>query len=527
MDAFEKHLADYIDTCRSIFNKYRDRSTKVVWLPTSSPQEVYDESTFRNAVDTAEDTPEFEAVVEIVNRELLLDDLDRLEKVERKRRKREQERMQKKGKTQDFPEIDRWRIGTARLATKRFFRNTGSYLKLWCGLEVELSSLVEIAVNKTTGSKPEFIQMLVFDGFALFDDKRPLNHVQLPVGEFRLYSEKELESMFMLPQTRWHDRFDLDAPKRIALWYVLTVRESEPYRGRVGIWFKDMMVSPFGFDTIGKTKEANVELIGPIYLCLGDSANLAEEIELRTNVFDAVPVLSRRRNEYLPWDSYDEAGNEQPRSSIKRIGKDGIILRRVFDMWIMVNKLAQEGFLRFPTETYVRAVMNWQAQASRSDQVFVDLVTAIESVLTPGSRLELGYKTAIRGASLLAHSAKERSKALDLLDRFYKTRSVIVHEGHSGGRDTQRFIDYALLEMARHILLRYIFALHLGLQGDLSDWGLSDGRLLSSTDKRPATINRILDAFVIDPNLTSLLEAKLQEQGLFEKQHWKSDLISL
>ena len=81
--------------------------------------------------------------------------------------------------------------------------------------------------------------------------------------------------------------------------------------------------------------------------------------------------------------------------------------------------------MRYPTETYVRALMNRHRGDTSIMEIFVGLVTVLESVLIPESGgTELGYKTAIRGASLLAHDPKERSKAFQFLSRFYKAKII-------------------------------------------------------------------------------------------------------
>ena len=266
-------------------------------------------------------------------------------------------------------------------------------------------------------------------------------------------------------------------------------------------------------------KEGDIGIIGPVFLCIGEDANLAVEIRLRTNIFEYFPIYQKVRNDYLPWDSHDEEGEPQPRTFIKDIGEDGNKLRKIFKIWQKINGLDANGHLRYPTEAYVRSVMNLHTSWESLMETFVGFVTVIESLLTPGSRQELTYKTAVRGAALLSSDSEQRIKLFQILDEFYKTRSQIVHEGRTDKEDPYEFnnmISHNLTEISQQIFLRYICLLNLGVNGDLPEWILPDSEKLSSRNSRPKTIAKILDGLVLDPKLTELLEGKMKEWGIYE-----------
>lgn len=152
-------------------------------------------------------------------------------------------------------------------------------------------------------------------------------------------------------------------------------------------------------------------------------------------------------------------------------------------------------------------------------ETFVGLVTVIESLLTPGTRQELSYKLAVRGAALLSSGSEQRMALFQILDGHYKTRSKIVHEGHPDKEDPYDFenmISHNLTEITRQIFLRYICLLNMGLNGELPEWVLPEPGKLSSGNSRPKTIANILDGLVLDTTLTDRLEKKMEEWGLYE-----------
>ena len=522
-------LRAYLDSWLSIFEDSRSGIPNLIPIRRSLKVNRHQLSYFEKAVEEAEKSTQFEAFVKLLDSKVLKTDLDRLSKQEERRRAKQSKARKESGKKIEFSPIEVWREKTARLAAKRFFRNTGTYVNVWKNSDPNESGLIDLLLEKTEMRSSEHIRLFVFDGFVLFDDKKQLTQIDLPVGELRVHSEEELKTLLMLPQSNWHDHVQEDMLEKLPLWHILTVREKEPYRGRVGIWFKDLLVLPVTWlETGDRKREADIETIGPMFLCLGDSVNLAEVVHVRTNVFDGAPVVVRKRNDYLPWDVFDDQGNERPRRRVERVGKDGVVLRNVYEAWTYVNALGKGGLLRYPTETYVRALMNRHRGDTSIMEIFVGLVTALESVLTPESGgTELAYKTAIRGASLLAHDPKERSKAFQFLSRFYKARSKIVHEGHPGKEDLGRMINNALLEITQQVFLRYVFICYFGMEGHLPTWALPNSEMLLAKNKRSAAICGILDAAVMDPKLTILLEEKLEEHEVKNPQQWKKAFMNI
>ncbi|MCK4792439.1 MAG: hypothetical protein KAV87_52400 [Desulfobacteraceae bacterium] len=515
----EAALKTYFEKCQFIFNQHRSKMTRVVTFPGTSTHPINHRQLFEKAIKDAEDTEEFEAFVIALQAGPLSSDIERLTKKEKRRRKKTEKKHRMKSRN-----FDKWRKDTARQAARGFFRNTGAYVNLWQGSDVEKSNLFSILDSYNEKKDSEFIRFFVFDGFVPFHNKKQLNHVSLPMGELKKYTEKELEEFLRIPQSFWHRNVNPDIIKKAAIWHILTVREKDEYRGMTGIWLNDALVSPIGWSDIGEPtkKEGDIGIIGPIFLCIGEDANLAVEIRVRTNIFEYSPIYQKVRNDYLPWDSYDEEGEPKPRTWIKYIGEDGNKLRKVCEIWQNINALDADGHLRYPTEAYVRSVMNLHISWEGLMETFVGFVTVIESLLTPGTRQELTYKTAVRGASILDSDPENRIGLFHVLDEFYKIRSQIVHEGRTEKDDPyelNNMISHNLTEISRQIFLRYICLLYLTLNGDLPEWVLADSEKLSSRNSRPKTIAHILDSLVLDPNLTNQLEKRMEEWGVYDD--WK------
>jgi hypothetical protein len=186
-----------------------------------------------------------------------------------------------------------------RHAAKAFFRNTGTYVNLWQGQDIDESRLM----LGNYSHKSELIRLFVFDGFVPYHEKKMVDNVSLPVGEFRRYTEKELGDMLGLPYSSWHRKVNPEIIKKAAIWHILTVREKAEYTGIRGLWIGGRLAYSFDWANIEATKkEKDVDLIGPIFLCIGEDANLAAEIRIRTNVFESSPFYQKIRNDYLPWD---------------------------------------------------------------------------------------------------------------------------------------------------------------------------------------------------------------------------------
>lgn len=508
----ESTLKSYLARCRIIFNEHHSRLSKVVSFPGTSELTEVNKKLFERAIGEAEKTGEFETFVKTLFAGPLALDLERLVQEEQKRAEK------KPGK---LPDLNKYRDDTTRQAARSFFRNTGTYLKLWRGSDINDSDVANLLENYAKRPESELIRLFVFDGFVLYHGKKRLDRVSLPVGEMRKYTEKELEDLLRLPQSSWHGIVNPEIVKKASIWHILTVKEKTPYGGMSGIWINNVLVSPIDWAEIIEPtrRESDVRLFGPIFLCVGTDANLAVEIKVRTNVFEYFPVYHRVRNDYLPWDFYDDDGNPQPRTSVKYIGENGKKLVKVFEIWQRVNDLDGEGFLRYPTEAFVRSVMNLNSSWESMMETFVGFVTVTESLLTPGSRQDLAYKTAMRGAALLAADFKNRIRLFEILDEFYKMRSQIVHEGHTGEEDTfepNSIIFLNLTEITRQIFLRYICLLYFGLEGVLPDTILPDVKKLLSKKSRPKVIAYVLDSLVLNGSLAEFLEDKMKELGIYE-----------
>ncbi len=505
----ETALKTYLAKCKEIFNAHHSRLSKLIPLQEKKEPTKDDRQFFETAIKEAEETDEFKAFAKALGTKTLASDLERLAKKE--------ERQRRKSKTKQVKSLDEWKQDTARHAAKGFFRNTGTYVSLWQGSYVNESDLLNILDKYKKDS--ELIRLFVFDGFVPFHERKELKNIALPVGEFKAYPEEELENLLMLPQSSWHGIVNPEIIKKAAIWHILTVREKSEYRGMTGIWMGGVLLTPIDWSEVGEPvkKEGDIGIIGPVFLCIGEDANLAAEIRVRTNIFEYFPVYHKVRNDYLPWDE-DENG-PKPRTFIKDIGENGNILRKVFEIWQRINDLDTRGHLRYPTEAYVRSIMNLHSSWEGLMETFVGFVTVIESLLTPGTRQELAYKLAVRGAALLASGSEHRMGLFQILDGHYKTRSQIVHEGHPDKEDPYDFenmISHNLTEITRQIFLRYICLLNMGLNGELPDCVLPEPGKLSSGNSRPKTIANILDGLVLDPGLTDRLEKRMDEWGVNE-----------
>ncbi|MBC8394674.1 MAG: hypothetical protein H8E17_19160 [Deltaproteobacteria bacterium] len=508
----ESALKIYIYKCKEIFIAHHSKVSNVVPLHEKKEPTKDELQFFEAAIKEAEDTDEFEAFTKALNAGPLASTLERLSKKEERRRKKSKSKRQIKS-------LDEWKQDTARHATKGFFRNTGTYVSLWKGSYVNESDL--LSTLGTYKSHSELIRLFVFDGFVPFHDRKQLNNISLPVGEFKKYTETELENLLRLSQSSWHGIVNPEIIRKASIWHIFTVREDDEYKGMSGVWMGGVLLSPIGWNDIGEPtkREGDIGIIGPVFLCIGEDANLAVEIRVRTNIFEYHPVYQKVRNDYLAWDSYNDEGEPQPRTFIHDIGDNGNRLRKICEIWEKINDLDTRGHLRYPTEAYVRSVMNLHTSWQSLMETFVGFVTVIESLLTPGTRQDLKYLTALRGAALLASSSERRMALFQILEGHYKTRSQIVHEGYPDKEDHFEFenmISHNLTEISRQIFLRYICLLHLGLDGELPEWILPDPNRLSSKDNRPKTIAKILDGLVLDPTLTDRLEKKMEEWGVYE-----------
>lgn len=507
MENLKLALKNHLEICRVIMEKHRSGISTPELMPGSLRFPAHRHSHFQNAITEAENSVEFAAFVQGLESGILSKDLDRLVSEEKKRRDKQQP--SNVGIKAPHVDISQWRASLVRHAAHRFFINTGAHLSIWNGQVFDESKLIESL--QSSRASTEYLRLFVFDGFVLYDDDKKLESIGLPdVGELKVYSEKDLDELLRLPQSALHDGNNAHLAEKINSWSVLTVREHEEYRGEVS-WLLHF------FNSMETKRENDVRFIAPVLLCLGEDANLAEEVQVRTNVFDSTPVVRNPRNGYLPWDSFDSEGNEQPRRIIKKIGKEGVALRKIFEVWGAVDRLSNQGFLLYPSQSYVRSLLGLHTSNNLMD-IFVSLITTIESLLTPEGGSDLSYKIAMRASALLTHDAKKRLELFQQMKKWYKIRSKIVHEGHSMETDPYEIIRSKLLQISRQLFLRYITLLHLVDQKSLQNSLLPDANFLRNSDKRRKAVSDILDAAVVDSRLTVQIEEALNGWAINDRQ---------
>lgn len=507
-------ISAYADECLSKFEKHRSVKEQIVEISRFK-------SAFKNAINEVEQTDAFSSIVDIISTKVLKADLDRLSKKEESRLRKRKAKIISKTKI----DMDKWRLTTVEHATKCFFRNTGFYLNLWLKGSVDTSEITAILNQHEQGFNSKVIRLYVFDGITLRHEKKEIDKISLPIGYIKKYNTAELTTLFKLPQSHWHRNIDLDLAKRVSEWHVLSVSQKEDYRGIAGLWMGGKLISVIGFHDLENKKHIKeTEFIGPLFLFLGTDTNLAEEIIIRTNVFDTLPTYSTKKNNYLDWEPSPHDGELHSVKHIKQVGKDGKKLQRIYEMWEAVNSLDKTGFLIFPTATYIRSIMNKNRLSEDDPSLFVSLVTVTESLLNPESRMELAYKTGIRGASLLTQDPENRMKVFRTLGEIYKLRSQIVHEGHVDRGKIDELLMVRLFPLTRQILIRYMALILAGLSSELPEWVLPETKDLKSNKKRLSTISRILDAMVLNPNMVALLDNYMDKNGIFEDWWRHTDL---
>jgi len=386
----ESIFSAYADECLARFEKVRSVKDQVVEISRIK-------SAFENAIDESEKTEAFKAIV-LISTKIMKNDLDRLSKKEERKR----QRLIEKGISKPKMDIEDWRLRTAEHATKSFLRNTGFYQSLWTDCSVDIPKITDTLNQYQEKPSSQKIIFYVFDGVTLRHEKDEVNNISLPVGEIKKYNAEELSALFRLPQSHIHRNVDEDLPKRVSEWHVLSASEDEDYRGITGLWINGNLVSVIGFhDFESRTSNKETKYIGPLFIFLGTDMNLAEEIVIRTNIFDTLPVYSIKRDNYLEWqpDPYD--GEDRPQRHVIEVGESGKKIQKLYEIWRSVNSLEKNSFLIFPTAHYIRTILNKDRIYEEDPSLFVNLVTITESLLNPGIRMELAHKTAMRGASLL------------------------------------------------------------------------------------------------------------------------------
>ena len=265
--------------------------------------------------------------------------------------------------------------------------------------------------------------------------------------------------------------------------------------------------------------ENDLDLIAPIFLCLGSDINLAEIVNVRTNVFDSYPVSRKEINGFLPHDNIDEDGNSYRSKTVIKVGENGFILKKLYELWSEIKELAKPNILLYPAQSYIRAILNRHKANINYDSnlmnIFVSIISSIESLLIPESNEGLLYKASIRAASLISDNPTERLKHFENLSECYKIRSKIVNEGHTNGNRLDNIIDIYLLPLSQHLLIRYMTLIHLLLNHhEIGNSLLPNLKEIQNKDKKLKAISKTLDIVIINPSILEDIKTKLEKWGI-------------
>ncbi len=474
-------LKDYLNKCALIFAEKRSTPSKIVLL--QKEIEITSRTTrtfFNQAITEAENTEEFSGVVNLLK---------------------------------NYPLFKGEHIKVIRMAANAFFINTGTYQSIWNKKEVKEYSLIDI-INDTIRQKDyEVVSLFVFDGFELYDTKKNRNllkEIKLPYGKLKILSKDEIEALFNIPENEWPINLNIDYLTNL---HVLIISGREEYRKPTA---NDLGGIPARWDNFSswrekRKREADVDHIGPLFLCLGEDVNLAEEIIIRKCIFDKQPISVFKRNDYLlePRASYDGV-YFYPRMSPKYIGQDGIMLSKFYEMWIEVNQIKGKNYLCYSTEAYVRSIMNWHQRPDSIMELFVSFITVIDSLLTRDGSGDLAYKIAARGAAILSPDSQKRIDIMSCLKKLYTIRSNIVHKGHTKREDLINFL-VALPKIVGHIFIKFITIAHLFKNKLLNDEIMKHITDPKNPDKYIADI---LDLSVMKPEVVTNIDNKLSEMNI-------------
>ena len=404
-------------------------------------------------------------------------------------------------------------------AIHSFFLNSGLYLLIWENKAIEIS-LIRMILEKSE-SNSNLVRLFIFDGFSFSDDRNmKLTHINLPVGELNIYSKGDLEELLLIQQNEWHHNLTIDNLHEITQCHVLKVSEEENYRGPGTLHIG----SKINFDTcefVDYKRWSDINFIGPIFLFVGNDCNLGEEIKIRTNLFDRFPVTKIIKNNYITrteW-GFDHGSGEpfeyKPITTVNA-GKEGVLLRKIYEAWSTVNNLHKDGFIRFPTECYVRAIMNLHKDDEGYLENFVNFVTVIESLLNPDGKSELTYKTAMRAACLISKDPKKRFEIFEILKKIYDARSKIVHQGHPAKHDLELYLKN-IKKLTNTIFIKYLAIIHVLLRNDIKNWIKEKiiqkpNANISKPDK--SIIENIFDALILDSDIQESIEEVIQDWGI-------------
>jgi len=415
----------------------------------------------------------------------------------------------------DYPLFKGEHVRAVNIAANAFIKHTGTYQAIWNNKDVNEDSLIDLIEDSMKKEDYEIVRLFVFDGFELYDtmnNSNLLKEIVLPFGKIQILKQAEIEALFKIPKSDWPSKLNIDYLSKL---HVLIIKGKEQYRKPTAEDLGEIYLpasSPLFEEWRERIKrEADIDYIGPLFLCLGEDANLAQEIIIRTCIFDKRPISTLNRNDYLLDPIY--LGDEVelfPRMSPVYIGQNGIMLVKLYEMWNEVNHFKGKDYLRFSTEAYVRAIMNWHYHPDSTMELFVSFITVIDSLLTRDGMGDLAYKIAARGAAILSPDSQKRIDIMSYLKKLYNIRSKIVHQGDTKGEDLIDFL-VDLPNIVRHIFIKFIIIVYLFKKGLFDDTIM---KYVNKPNDKNQSIGDILDLCVMQPKLTTIIDAKLSEMNI-------------
>lgn len=271
MNQLNQILKEFLNKCAIVFGEKRSTSINVIPLQKDIEVSIKTKNTlFNQAINEAENTEEFNRIVSLLK---------------------------------DYSLFKGEHTKAIRLATDRFVKNSGTYYSIWNKYEIKEKSLIEIIKDSIQIKDYEVVHLFVFDGFELYDTKKNRNllkEIKLPFGEIKILSQGEIEALFNIPENEWPNNLNIDYLSNL---HVLIIRGKEKYRKPTANDLGEYHL-PGRFDLFGswrekRKREGDIDYIGPLFLCLGEDANLAEEIIIRKCIFDKQPISVFSRNDYL------------------------------------------------------------------------------------------------------------------------------------------------------------------------------------------------------------------------------------
>jgi|GEM_PF-3643058 hypothetical protein len=473
-DAFN----NYIKRCKLIFNEKHSELPKVI--PLKKGVEIDSKSILNQTIRECERSNEFDAIINLVKNHKLF--------------KRKYDKV-------------------IKISIDSFFKNTGTYYYLWIGEKININPLVDVFIESSEKTSFNRTNLFVFDGFVLFDndiDRKLLTDISLPFGTLQVLQKNEIGELFKIPYFEYHYHLNKEKIDNLINCYCLKITEEENYRKPAGI-IADNNLFPIDFFEL-KKRDDDIHYIGPLFLYLGEDANLAEEIRIRDCIFDSQPISICIRNDYLPpkLSVHDGEVDFSPRRYVNYIGKEGIILIHIYKIWNEVNQLDKKGYLQFSTESYVRSIMNLHKHDDSVMENFVSFITVIDSILTRDGRGDLTYKIASRGSGILSPDPRERVVLMSKLKEMYKIRSTIVHEGHS----KKKYLDGLLAilpDLTRHIFIKFIAIAYL-LKNNMFDSDIM--KFITEPKNYNKSISEILDFSVMEPEMVNIIEKRLSDMHI-------------